>query len=68
MVAKSWREDQLRASLVGLMDDLFDSLISDLMDHATSPVASVADAGPMLQTSRVKLRLLVAADAPAFHR
>jgi 8-oxo-dGTP diphosphatase len=59
---KSWREDQPRAIQDGLMDDLFDSLISDFLEP------DVSSAGPVLFTARVKLRPLQAADAPAFHR
>jgi 8-oxo-dGTP diphosphatase len=66
MVAKSWREDQLRASVALLMDDLFDSLISHVLQpEAVSPREQAA---PALLTPRVKLRTLVAEDAPAFHR
>jgi 8-oxo-dGTP diphosphatase len=66
MVAKSWREDQLRASVARLMDDLFDSLISHVLEADAPPAA--APAGPVLQTPRLKLRPLVAADAAPFHR
>jgi 8-oxo-dGTP diphosphatase len=48
------------------MDDLFDSLISHVLQpEAVSPQE---EAAPALLTPRVKLRPLVAEDAPAFHR
>jgi 8-oxo-dGTP diphosphatase len=49
------------------MDDLFDSLISAVLD-AEPPSHPQVEAGPVLHTARVKLRPLVAADATAFHR
>jgi len=48
------------------MDDLFDSLISNVLELDAPPVA--APVGPMLQTPRLKLRPLAAADAAPFHR
>jgi len=44
------------------MDDLFDSLISHVLEPEIEPAA------PVLNTPRVTLRPLAAADAPAFHR
>jgi 8-oxo-dGTP diphosphatase len=52
------------------MEDLFDSLISTVMERgaAAEDAAVEAPAGPVLRTARVTLRALEAGDAPEFHR
>ena len=50
------------------MDDLFDSLISEAVARPASPAGQCAAAEPVLQTERLKLRLVRQADSADFHR